>query len=48
MSDENTQNFSGRRNTKFTNLQGNVWQQEGRINNQILRVKGLKYLKLLI
>ena len=24
-----------------TNLQGNVWQPEGRINNQILGIKGL-------
>ena len=24
-------------------LQGNVWQVEGRINNQILGVKGLNY-----
>ena len=26
----------------MTNLQGNVWQGEGRINNQILGVKGLR------
>ena len=26
----------------ITYLQGNVWQQEGRINNQILGVKGLR------
>ena len=25
----------------MANLQGNVWQQEGRINNKILRVQGL-------
>ena len=25
----------------MTNLQGNVWHLEGRINNQILEVKGL-------
>ena len=25
-----------------TNLQGSVWQQEERINNQILAVKGLR------
>ena len=30
----------------FTNLQGNVWEQEGRIDNQILGVNGLRANKL--
>ena len=30
----------------ITNLQGNVKQQEGRINNQILGVKGLRSFML--
>ena len=54
MGDENTQTFQVeiviliKHQILITNLQGNVWQREGRINNQILGVKGLKYLKLLI
>ena len=54
MSDENTQTFQVevviliKHQILITNLQGNVWQREGIINDQILGVKGLKYLKLLI
>ena len=54
MGDENTQTFQVevviliKHQILITNLQGNVWQREGRINDQILGVKGLKYLKLLI
>lgn len=54
MSDENTQTFQVevviliKHQILITNLQGNVWQFEERIYNQILGVKGVSsfmYLK---